>query len=71
LPDALAKLNAIQIGEHPIEQNELGRIRLLQDSPSLGAALGEGDAKTPASQMIADQFAIDSGIIDHQRLHES
>ncbi len=71
LPNALAKLNAIQIGQHPIEQNELGGIRLFQDSPSLGAGLREGDAKTPTAQMIADQFAVDSGIIDHQGLHES
>jgi hypothetical protein len=50
LADALAKLNSIQIGQHPIEKNELGSIRLLQDSPSLGAALRQGDAETPASQ---------------------
>src|ERR1700732_2233106 len=48
LPNALAKLNAIQIGQHPIEQNELGGTRLLVESPSLGAGLGKGERNSPA-----------------------
>ena len=58
-PDAPAKLNAFQIRQHPIEQHELGSILLPQDLPSCGARLRQGDAEIPASQMIADQFAID------------
>jgi hypothetical protein len=66
---ALAQFDAFEIWEDAIQQNEFWRIGLTQNPGSGGAVLCQGDGEPPASQIVTNQFSIDSGVIDYQRLH--
>src|SRR5262249_51217355 len=68
-PDLAAKLDAVETGEHPIEQDQTRRFRLLEQLPCLVAVRDSQKIKAPLLQVARDLMSVDNGVLNQQYAH--
>src|SRR5258708_7490406 len=69
MADSPAKLDAIDIRQHPVEKHEFRRSRCQQNLPCLRCILGNYEVKTPFSETAYNQLAVDNRIFCNENLH--